>query len=268
MAVLTLNDGDELYYETHGEDGDAPPLLLVSGLGGISGFWTPHVERLSAHRRLVLHDHRGTGRSTPSQIDYSVEQMAADVIELMDHLDIEQADFLGHSTGGAIGQVIALDHPGRINRLVLSSTWAGHDPYFELLFEGCKRILQEVGDKAYMQSLLMAAYPPGWIRDNWQAIANVSPEDVKARVPDLHCGVSRIDAILRYDRRVDMEKIDVPTLVICARDDAVTPAYLSEELAGLIPDAELRLLDGGGHFYPTTEPEAFQCAVEAFLSVE
>ncbi len=262
MAFLKLNDGAELYYEVHG---NGPPLLFVSGLGGTAAFWTPHIEFFAKDHTVILHDHRGTGTSTPSEIDYSVEQMADDVIQLMDALDVESADFVGHSTGGAIGQVIALDHPARLERLVLSATWAGYDPYFDILFKSRRQILLELGAVEYMRSLLMVAFPPDWIRDNYQAVENIRPEDAAARVPTTHCGVSRIDAILTFDRRPEVTRIAAPTLVMCTRDDMVTPAYLSEELAAAIPGAELEMLDRGGHFYTTSRPQAFQAKTADFL---
>lgn len=262
MAFHTLRDGEQLYYEVHG---DGPPLLLVSGLGGICGFWAAHLERFARTRKVILHDQRGTGRSSPSEIDYSVEQMADDLVQLMDGLEIERADFIGHSTGGAIGQVMALDHAPRLGKLVLSATWAGRDAYFELLFSDRKRILNEMGAAEYLRSLLMVAYPPAWIRDHHEAIANPDPQDVRTRVPTLHCGTSRIDAIRKFDRRAQMGGIKAETLVICARDDTVTPVYLSEELAAGIPGAKAFYLSDGGHFYTTSRPKTFQREAVAFL---
>jgi aminoacrylate hydrolase len=183
----------------------------------------------------------------------------------MDALEIERADLIGHSTGGAMGQVMALDHADRLDKLVLSATWAGRDPYFELLFSDRKRVLNEMGAAEYMRSLMMVAFPPEWIRDNHEAIANPDPKDVASRVPTLHCGTSRIDAIRKFDRRAQMSAIKAPTLVICARDDMVTPAYLSEELAAGIPGAKAFYLSDGGHFYTTSRPKTFQREVVAFL---
>ena len=93
MTILTLTDGEELYYEVHGQ---GPPLVLISGLNGVDAFWKPHLEVLSRNFTVILHDHRGTGRSSPSRIDYSIEQMAGDLVELLDHLEIGQADMVGH----------------------------------------------------------------------------------------------------------------------------------------------------------------------------
>ena len=79
--------------------------------------------RLARRFRVVVHDHRGSGQSTMSRISYSAEQMAEDVLGLMDQLAIERAHFVGHSMGGAIGQVLAIERPKRLRRLVISSSW-------------------------------------------------------------------------------------------------------------------------------------------------
>lgn len=261
MPSLQLNDGESLHYECHGS---GPPLLLVTGLSGTAAFWAQHVEALAGRFTLILHDHRGTGRSAHSQIAYSVDQMADDALQLIDHLELEKVHFAGHSTGGAIGQTLAIDHPDRLDRVVLSATWAGKDAYFDLFFTWRKHLLLEVGREDYLRSILFAAKPPAWYRDHPAELAAMTPEFIEERVPDLHCAASRLDAIMAFDRRAQVAQITAPCLVICAQDDIVTPPYLSEELAGLIPGSELRLLSEGGHFYPQTRPDDFLDAVIGF----
>src|SRR5437868_13043637 len=109
----------KIYYETYGS---GTPLLLVPGLGGVGSYWAPQIDFFARHFNVIVHDHRGTGLSTHDPITYSVEQMADDLIGLMDSLGIERAHLVGHRTGGAIGQVLALDHPERLVCAVLSAT--------------------------------------------------------------------------------------------------------------------------------------------------
>src|ERR1700759_1241965 len=103
MPTMPITDGS-LHYEV---EGDGPPLMLVPGLGGNGSFWAPQVAAWSKHFRTIVHDHRGTGKSSKDRITYSVAQMARDVLDLADGLGIERFHFAGHSTGGAIGQVLA-----------------------------------------------------------------------------------------------------------------------------------------------------------------
>jgi len=162
MATVSIGDA-ELYYE---DTGRGEPLLLVPGLSGRGSFWTNQVADFSRDFRVVVHDHRGTARSTHSRIRYSVEQMADDVLRLMDALGIEAAHLVGHSTGGAIGQVLAIEHPRRLRSLVLSATWAGPDPYFLRLFESRKGVLLSQGVEAYVRASALFMSPPAWISAN------------------------------------------------------------------------------------------------------
>ena len=260
MPTVSIGDAD-LYYE---EAGTGPALMLVPGLSGVGAFWAGQVAEFSRDFRVVVHDHRGTGRSTHSRITYSVEQMADDVLRLMDRLGIERAHLAGHSTGGAIGQVIALEHPERLASLVLSATWAGPDPYFRRLFEMRKDILLTSGIEAYLRSSVLVLAPPWWVSQNDAAIAAQHREQLAA-APPVEVTTSRIDAIVAFDRRARLHEIRTPTLVIVAGDDMVTPRFYSDEIASRVPGAKLVVLDGGGHFAPQLSSGPYNAAVGTFL---
>ena len=264
---MALPNGEPLYYEIHGRsDPGAACLLLITGLGGLAEFWAPHVDALGTHFRLVLHDHRGTGQSSLEVHDTSVEEMAGDAIALMDHLNIERAHIVGHSTGGAIGQVLAMDYPDRVERLMACASWPGKDPYFELLFHARKQVLQVSGAAEYVRQTAMIGRPPQWLRDHPEDILPPAPDLVKKLVASVECAVRRIDAIRAFDRRASLGEINCPVLVACARDDMVTPVHLSRELAAKIPGAQLEITDWGGHFYPVLRPEVFCGQVTDFFT--
>jgi aminoacrylate hydrolase len=248
MSHLKLRDGAELYYETHGS---GPPLFLVPGLGGDGRFWGDNVAALAEQFTVVVHDHRGTGRSTLSRIQYSVAQMADDALQLIDALGFDKVHWCGHSTGGAMGQVLAIEHPGRIDRLVLSATWARTDAFFRRLFEARAQVLKELGPAAYQRSSALALNSPFWVRDH--------DADLAALV------LSRIAAIVAHDRRDQLQTVKAPTLAICARDDMVTPLYFTEELVRLIPNARAYVLPDGGHFYPHVHGGEFRRVMSSFL---
>lgn len=263
MPTVPLGDA-ELYYE---EEGDGAPLLLVPGLSGVGAFWAPQAPRFARDFRVVVHDHRGTGRSSHSRIRYSVDQMADDVLRLMDALDIASAHFVGHSTGGAIGQILAQDHPDRLRSLVLSATWAGPDPYFRRCFESRREVLQTLGVEAYLRASALFLVPPAWISANDAALADQHRRQA-ATAPPVDVTLSRIDAILRFDRRARLHEVRAPTLVVVAADDAVTPAFYSRELAERIPGAKLAVLETGGHWAPVVADDAWAEAVGPFVRAQ
>jgi aminoacrylate hydrolase len=260
MPKVSIGDA-ELYYEEHGR---GPALMLVPGLNGVGAFWARQTPDFARDFRVVVHDHRGTGQSTHSRIRYSVEQMADDVLRLMDRLGIASTHLVGHSTGGAIGQVIAQDHPDRLQSLVLSATWPGPDPYFRRLFESRKQTLRASGIEAYLAGSALMLAPPWWVSANDAALAEQHRVAAAAAAP-VEIIESRIDAIVAFDRRARMREIRVPTLVVVAADDVVTPLFYSRELADGVPGAKLVVLDGGGHFVPNIFPDQYNATVGGFL---
>jgi aminoacrylate hydrolase len=241
MPYLKLRDGAELYYE---QSGSGSPLFLVPGLGGDGRFWGEHVATLAEHFTVVVHDHRGTARSTLSRIDYSVAQMADDALQLIEGLGFDKVHWCGHSTGGAIGQVLAIEHPERIDRLVLSATWAKTDAFFRRLFEVRALMLKHLGPEAYSKASALALHMPSWVRDHDADLAAAeSKADEAIPIPEIV--LSRIAAIVAHDRRAELQRVRAPTLAICARDDMVTPLYFTEELVRLIPHARAYVLPDG-----------------------
>ena len=260
MPILTLPTG-EIWWEEHGE---GPPLMVVAGLGGVGGYWAPNLPALAARHRVILHDQRGTGRSSRTPVA-SIAQMAGDAIALMDHLGLREAAWLGHSTGGAIGTCVALDRPGRLSRLVINSSTTHGDPYRHKLFTIRRLLRSRIGAEAYASFTSLLLYPPWWINANAELLA-AEEARAAASLGDPAVQESRLDAILAYDRRGELPNLEVPTLVFCARDDILTPLYFSEELARLIPGAVLSVLETGGHACSRTMLETFNGTVLAFLA--
>jgi len=260
---IGINDGT-LNFESHGAGAD---VLLIAGLGGRLQFWQHQVEPFARRFRVVLHDHRGTGASSRSRIAYSIRQMADDVLALMDALKIQRAHLVGHSTGGAIAQLLALDHPARVDRIVLSATWAGPDPYFKAVFDLRLKILRDAGPQAYLTDGIFRAFPPAWLQAHAALIA-ATGEERMAAFPGIEIEASRIAAVQAHDLRARIGAIAKPALVVCAADDAVTPLAYSQELASRIPGAQLATLPMGGHFVPQVDPDGYNRAVLSFLTEE
>ena len=260
MPKAKLGDA-EIYYEEHGS---GEPLLLVSGLGGVSSYWKPNLASLAAKYRVIVHDHRGAGQSTHSKIRYSVDQMTDDLVRLMDHLKIGRAHLVGHSTGGAIGQTLAIRSPERLNKLVLFATWTKADKFFRQLFAARRALLMQVGKEAYVRGGTLFLYPPWFIKANEAMIEEREKLSISTFAPP-EIVASRIYAIVAFDRTAELGKIKTPTLVLCAKDDFITPAYFSEELAQKIPGAKLVLLPQGGHCASETALEAFSSTLLEFL---
>lgn len=262
MPIAQLGDF-HLWYETAGTTGSH--VIFVPGLSGIGAFFAPNVADFARRHRTMIHDHRGTGRSARSEIAYSVDQMTTDLVRLMDHLGIARAHFVGHSTGGAIGQTLAVTAPERLASLTLFATWTRADPFFERTFEARRGLLALDDPSTYIRSTPVFLYPDWWINRNLRLIEEREAL-AKPAFPSATIAASRIDAILAFDRTADLPKIRVPTLVLCAANDFLTPPYFSRALAAAIPGAELHVLSDGGHCASEVCADEFNAVVGAFIT--
>jgi aminoacrylate hydrolase len=261
MPKVSVGDA-EIYYERHGS---GPPVLLVPGLGGVGSYWLPNIAAFSRDHQVIIHDHRGTGQSTRSKIRYSVDQMTDDLVGLMDALGIEKAHLVGHSTGGAIGQTLAITQPERLVSLTIYASWTKADPFFRRVFEARRALLTNVGATAYVRATPAFLYPDWWINENI-ALLEEREKAVIPNFPPAEIGASRIDAIVAFDRTAQLGAIRTPTLVICAKDDILTPPYFSRGLARAIPGAELIEIERGGHCASETNTADFNEAVLGFIA--
>jgi len=260
MPKVAVADG-EIYYE---EAGRGHPLLFVSGLGGVGRYWQPQIAAFSARYRAICYDQRGTGQSDRLQRKFSIDQMAAEAVGLMDALKIERAHIVGLSTGGAIGQTMAIEHPQRVARLAMCSTWTHCDPWFRRMFEARKRMYLEAGTDLHQMFHPLWLYPPDYVNEHDAELDEERNKSV-AGAPPVEVSAGRIDALLAFDRRATLARIQAPTLIVTSANDYITPSYYSEALARAIPGAKLAKLDGGGHSVSRTRPEEFNRIVREFL---
>lgn len=246
-------------------EGAGPPLLFLVGLGGRCEFWRPQIDRFSDRFDCLSFDHRNTGDSLPSDLTTTVARLAEDAIGLLDALDIERATIVGHSLGGAIAQHIAVHAPDRVERLVLSASWAGPTPAFLELFELRKAVLRRCGPRAYLLQGNLLGNPGWWVAANHAAMS-AGIEARLASFAGVEVEMERMDAVTGHDLRDRLGGIRAETLVMCALDDGITPLPLSEELAALIPGARLEVLPTGNHFAPATVPDDYAARLSAFVA--
>ena len=260
MAKVSVADGEIEY----GETGNGDPLIFVSGLAGIGRGWQAQWIPFGAHFRAVTYDQRGTGGSDKLQRHFSVDQMAAELVALMDALGIRRAHLVGQSTGGAIAQTVAIEYPQRVQRMVIFSTWTHCDPWFRRLFEARRRMYLECGAELHQQFHPLFLYPPDYVNAHDAEIEEERRRSVASQ-PPVEVSVGRIDAIMRFDRRADLGRIAAPTLVMAAANDYITPPYFAHALHAGIRGSKLRIFDGGGHSLSKTRTDEFNRTVLEFL---
>ena len=120
MPIAKLPNNIEMYFEVHGE---GEPFVLMNGLKSDHTDWAPMLDTLKENFQVILLDNRAIGQTKDDGKPFTIEDMAADVANLMNHLNIESAFVAGHSMGGAIAQVLAHTHPDQVKKLFLFNTF-------------------------------------------------------------------------------------------------------------------------------------------------
>ena len=243
------SNGIKLYYE---ERGSGDPLLLIMGITAPGAVWEQHAAYWEKDFRCILPDNRGVGRSYKPAAPYSTAQMADDYAGLLDALQIQQARVVGCSMGSIIAQQLAIRHPEKVKSLVLMCTWARCDNTAKGIFQHmmhCKARLRPEEFSLYIQLLIYAK--PSW--DNQQMFAELEEGRRQAAVEEhpqpLHGLEGQAAACITHDVLEELQEVAVPALVIGGRDDAFTPVWMAEEVAGAMPNAELHLYERSGHAF-------------------
>jgi aminoacrylate hydrolase len=260
MAEVTV-DGCRIHYEVRGE-GD--PLLMLVGLGGAGRAWGPLTDTFAEHYLTIVPDHRGAGDSDAPTAGYTIDQHATDMAAVLEAVGCGPAHVMGSSTGGAIAQQMALDHGELTRSIVLLDSWAKPDDFFRHQFAVRKRVLLEAGPDLYTANSALFLFSPEFFRDHFDDVAAWMAR-AGAGTRDAAILAKRIDMIVAFDQSSRLGEIDVPALVLVGSDDACTPPYLSEELAGLIPNAASAVIPGG-HLIYKEAPAAVFAAIHDFLS--
>jgi aminoacrylate hydrolase len=256
-----------LWYEWHGpENGEV--LILSAGLGGAGSYWTPNLPAFAERYRVLLYDHRGTGRSDrelPETV--SVDQMADDVLALMDALAVQHASFMGHAAGGVAGLALALKAPHRLDRLVVVNGWAKADPHFLRCFDARLALLRGSGAEAYLRAQPIFLYPADWSSEHSAALDAELPAQLAA-FPGAETLEKRIAALAAFDVADRLTEIAAPVLVVAAQDDMLVPARAGMALADGLPNASLGMPQRGGHACNITDADNFNAFILDWLAGE
>jgi aminoacrylate hydrolase len=247
------------------DEGEGDPLLFIPGLIGLMDAWDFQVPHFSRRYRCLRFDHRGSGGSDRAPDGrYSTKLIAEDVVRLLDRLEVERVYAVGASTGGCILQNLALDHPQRLRACVFTNTWTTADEYIKRLQTSRMRILQSYGPDEYIKFSSLWTAGPGQFRAMFDRVLKLEARQRQTIAP-VDILVARIQMTLDHDRSAEIGRIDRPSLVIGANDDAVTPVYFAHDLHAAIRDSKLHILDGGGHNSYRQRPDEWNGVVESFL---
>lgn len=258
--------GGTLRYTITGSMDHEPLVLLLPQSRGPVGI-RPLMDALARHRCIITYDQRGTGDSSEAPQELSMATQAEDLIGLLDALDISETALLCHSTGCGIGISTAARSPNRISSLILASPWTHADPHLHTMQHLRIAAAGALEPEQYAHFNAALLYPPDYRRAHQDGFAR-GAADARSSPQDADQIAGRLQAILAFDARPLLPKINARTMVIAARDDQLMPAWFGVEAADLLPDGQLVEFDGGGHMLLETQMDSIVENVLSFLASE
>ncbi|MEV0173064.1 alpha/beta fold hydrolase [Streptomyces sp. NPDC050803] len=249
-------DGAALTYDDEGPHDGGVPLVFVHGWTANRHRWDHQLAHFAGQRRVVRLDLRGHGESTGAGVR-TIEELARDVLALLDHLKIERCVLIGHSMGGMIAQTITLAHPDRVERLVLVNS-IGRMAYSRgrgLLMAASTR----VPFKMFVAANIQRAFAPGYPREEIRAYIRASAATPREVVMTLYGAMRAFDVLDR------LGELRAPTLMVHGYHDIQLPVTQMLRMAKACPDAEVRIIDAG-HELPVERPQELTAAIDRFVS--
>lgn len=250
---------------TYEVSGSGPPVVLTHSFLCSGDMWTHQVPALAPRYQVINVDNRGRGRSGPSAKPFTLYDMVADVVTVLDEVGVARAVWVGLSIGGMLSMRAALVVPERVRALVLADTDAGREtPWKHLKYRVLGWMLRTLGPAPVVPQVTAIMFgrttrhrQPGLVAEYGRRFAGVHVPSVSAGIGAL---VGRDDVLPR------LRQVGVPTLVMVGAEDRPLPVKLSRSIADAIPNAELVVLDGAGHLSALEQPAAFNEALLGFLA--
>jgi pimeloyl-ACP methyl ester carboxylesterase len=243
--------------------GAGEPLLLIHGLGYARWGWEPVADALAEAHEVVLFDNRGIGESDAPAGPYTVSGMAEDAVAVLDVAGLERAHLLGTSLGGMIALQLVLDHPERVDRLVLACTTpggAGAAPMPERtvrLLGEAQALPSEVALRRFIENAFGPDPDPAQIE-------RILRHRIRAAQAPA-AWAAQAAAGVAFDVWERLAEIRTRTLVLTGDQDAVVDPENSELLAARIPEARFEVFAGCGHLFFWEQPTQFVETVTEFL---
>ena len=257
--------GAKIYYEIHGE---GFPCILIMGLAADVNWWTQDViDAYSQNFKTIIFDNRGAGRTDKPEMDYSVKMFADDTIGLMDVLNIKKAHISGASMGGMIAQIIAINYPERVEKLILCCTHCGGSkavPPSDEVLQMMMKPDKELTPEEMLNQIIPLCFTENFIKSNPDFIESYKQQMLKTPMP-IDSYERQLKAVMNFRTGVKLKKISAPTLIVHGKEDILVPPENAEILLNRIPNAKRIMIDDAAHLLFQPDPEKLIKAVTEFL---
>jgi 3-oxoadipate enol-lactonase len=245
----------------HRVEGDGPPVVLGASLGTTLELWDGFAEELAGDHRVVRFDMRGHGGSPAPPGGYTMEELAADVVGLADDLGLDRFAYVGLSIGGAIGQVLGVDHGDRLTSLVL----CGSAPRFgePATWHERAALVRDSGLEELVEPTTARWFTAEFRAEQPDEVERVMSQ-FRSTPPEGYAGCC--EALAGFDVTSRLGEIGTPTRVVVGSEDPTTTPSVAADLASAVPDADVVVVEGAAHIVNVGRPAEFASAVRAHLA--
>lgn len=266
MSTLRT-DGADIYYEVHGS---GPPMLLISGTACDGAFWSPHqVNDFSKDHTVIIFDQRGIGKTVTRTDDYSTTRLATDAAEIIRQVGLGPAIVVGHSMGGRVAQLVALDHPDTVKAMPLLSTGSGYKAKGGIPPKICLGILKSGYENYIRDHNIDIGFTKQFAASNPQRVDECIDVLMNA-LPSVDIYLEHVNARQWHDTRERLKDIRAPCLVTVGDDEVhglsdTTHVASAKILSENIPGAKFAVIPNAGHFYMFSHPEYLNRLIRDFI---
>jgi pimeloyl-ACP methyl ester carboxylesterase len=264
LATIPI-DGAKIAYR---RIGNGRPLVVLNGFAATSADWDPSfIDVLASSNELILLDNRGIGSSTDNGRPFDIAQLADDAAQVIEILDVERPSVLGWSMGGFIAQRLALQPPGRINKLILLSTDPGGANADLASADVWSKLIDMSGTPHEQARRLLSLVFPGAIAESiYREFGDIVAAARAQLSTDLvNRQVAAMDAWHSTVVGNRLREMNLPVLIATGTDDIVIPPSNALKLVNAIPGAWLAQFNGGGHAFMYQYPRPLADLVNNFL---
>ncbi len=258
--MQVFNSGKTLIYYRDQGPRNGSTIVFANSLGTDGRLWDKTINRIPKGFRTITYDKRGHGLSLEPESEFSIEDLALDILDLSEYLNLRNVTFVGISIGGMIAQVLASMRPDIISKLILCDTAVkiGSKDIWKQRID----LVNRMGLSGISNSILER-----WFSAHYRS-QNLDEMELFRRMLHNTSSAGYIEccrAISNADLTSFTANIKLPTLVIAGENDVSTPPSLVKETAQMIKQSQLRIIDNSGHLPCVDNPDAFTEVLNRFL---
>ncbi len=260
MAYFTF-EGKQVYYETYGQ---GRPLLLLNGIMMSCASWKEFIEPLSAQNFLILVDMLDQGKSDKMSEAYDHAVQIRLVDALLEHLGIEKLCIAGISYGSEVGLEYAMDHPEKVERLMLFNATAATGPWLDDVGKAWNLAAHDA--MSYYYTAIPVIYSPRFYtqHNDWMERRRQALQPVFSNESFINAMIRLTNSSSNYDVRDRLSQVRCPTLIVSCQQDYLTPVEEQKYLADNIADSHYVVIQNSGHASMYEQPLLFASLIVGF----